>query len=170
MTRKREAISIWEWVAAALSAGMVLTAAGALVVHGWRERTPPDLRVSVESVEQVRSGSLVRFHVLNEGGRTAAGVRIRGVLSAAGQERRARRFWTTSPVAPSEGAGCFSPAIPVRATSACERWAIASPERGSRRTRLQPHLVTVGTTLQFTLPKQREISTTCESPEFLENA
>ena len=86
MTRKREAISIWEWVAAALSAGMVLTAAGALVVHGWRERTPPDLRVSVESVEQVRSGSLVRFHVLNEGGRTAAGVRIRGVLSAAGQE------------------------------------------------------------------------------------
>ena len=107
MTRKREAISIWEWVAAALSAGMVLTAAGVLVVHAWRERTPPDLRVSVESVEQVRSGFLVRFHVLNEGGRTAAGATIRGVLSAAGQEEESEAVLDYVPAGSFRRGGLF---------------------------------------------------------------
>ena len=49
-----------------------------LLLHARRDRTPPDLVVTVDRVDPVTSGFLVRFTVENKAGTTAAHVVVRG--------------------------------------------------------------------------------------------
>lgn len=44
------------------------------------DASPPDIRVQVETTEQTRNGYLVKFRAVNEGGSTAEGVTVEGVL------------------------------------------------------------------------------------------
>ena len=71
----------WLWIIASL--GLVLVA-GSIVfmlheaVAG--DASPPDIKVHVEATEQTRNGYLVKFRAVNEGGSTAEGLTVEGVL------------------------------------------------------------------------------------------
>jgi len=94
MTERAVQISIWEWIAAAVSAALVGAAVVTLLVSGRRERTPPVLSVRVEGTEPAGPYFRVRFAVRNDGGTTAAQVVVRGEVQ------------TTSP-APESGEVTF---------------------------------------------------------------
>jgi uncharacterized protein (TIGR02588 family) len=74
----RTAISPAEWIAVAISAAIVIGAVVTLLLHAPRDRTPPDLVVTIDAVEPVTAGFLVRFTVANHGGTTAANAVVRG--------------------------------------------------------------------------------------------
>jgi uncharacterized protein (TIGR02588 family) len=76
--RRPAAISPAEWIAVGISAAIVIGAVVTLLLHAPRDRTPPDLVVTVDGVEPVSAGFLVRFTVANNGGTTAAHVVVRG--------------------------------------------------------------------------------------------
>ena len=44
------------------------------------DSSPPDITVHVDATLQIRNGYLVRFRAVNEGGSTAEGVTVEGVL------------------------------------------------------------------------------------------
>ena len=75
---QRPAISPAEWIAVGISAAIVVGAVVTLLLHAPRDRTPPDLVVTVDHVDPVTAGFLVRFTVENKGGTTAAHVVVRG--------------------------------------------------------------------------------------------
>jgi uncharacterized protein (TIGR02588 family) len=85
MTRRAPAISVWEWVAAAVAAVTIFSAIGTLLIVGRRERTPPILSVRVEGIEPAGLLFRVRFAVRNDGGSTAAEVVVRGDLQTGGR-------------------------------------------------------------------------------------
>lgn len=75
-------ISRLEWAAAALGLLLVLAAAGYLVYEGVSAPDgPPDVTVRADTIVPVHGGWLVRFTARNEGGSTAAGATIQGVLT-----------------------------------------------------------------------------------------
>ena len=76
--RGHAAISPAEWIAVAVSVAIVIGAIVTLLLHARRDRTPPDLVVTVDRVDPVTAGFLVRFTVENKGGTTAAHVVVRG--------------------------------------------------------------------------------------------
>jgi uncharacterized protein (TIGR02588 family) len=76
--RGHAAISPAEWIAVAIAAAIVVGAVVTLLLHAPRDRTPPDLVVTVDGVEPVTAGFLVRFTIENKGGTTAAHVIVRG--------------------------------------------------------------------------------------------
>lgn len=76
--RDNLAISPAEWIAVGISAAIVIGAVVTLLLHAGRDRTPPDLVVTVDRVDPVTAGFLVRFTVENKGGTTAAHVVVRG--------------------------------------------------------------------------------------------
>jgi uncharacterized protein (TIGR02588 family) len=75
---EQTAISLAEWIAVGISAAIVIGAVATLLLHAPRDRTPPDLVVTVDRVDPVTAGFLVRFTVENKGGTTAAHVVVRG--------------------------------------------------------------------------------------------
>ena len=76
------AIPIVEWVIGALGALLLAGTIGFLVWHALgRDQAPPDVRVVVDLVEQLRNGYLVQFRAVNEGGSTAAQLVIEGELA-----------------------------------------------------------------------------------------
>lgn len=73
--------SRWEWVAAAVSTGLVLAVVGYLLYDAVaRPRTPPSLEVQADTV--LKSGGLwlVEFSARNRGHETAAAVKVEGAL------------------------------------------------------------------------------------------
>lgn len=88
MSRKndpaRSITSRWEWVAAALSAGIV---AGTLIVLGMaavETAQPPDIDARADTVISLAHGYLARVTVSNHGTETAADVVVEAELSGAG--------------------------------------------------------------------------------------
>ncbi len=70
-----------EWALAAASGAVVLAVVAFLLYEGLGERpTPPDVRVTVESVRPAGPGYLVEFTAENVGQTTAARVEVEGVL------------------------------------------------------------------------------------------
>ena len=71
----------WEWLIAA--AGLILVI-GTIAVTLNRavneEKSPPRLKVSVDSTEPSGDGFLVKFRVVNSGNQTAAAVTVEGEL------------------------------------------------------------------------------------------
>lgn len=75
-----------EWVAAVVSALIVLGAAGFLVHEGLTEPgTPPRVTLTVDSVVAAGGGFLVEFQARNDGGRTAGGLTVEGEVRAGGE-------------------------------------------------------------------------------------
>jgi uncharacterized protein (TIGR02588 family) len=76
-------VSPWEWVAAGVSALLVLGVVGIMLHEGLdAPSTPPLIDVRVDSVIAVSGGYLVEFTAHNSGQSTAAGVTIEGELKA----------------------------------------------------------------------------------------
>lgn len=75
-------IPILEWVIGALGALLLAGTIGFLVWHALgRDQAPPDVRVVVDGIEQLRNGYLLQFRAINEGGSTAAQLVIEGQLA-----------------------------------------------------------------------------------------
>jgi uncharacterized protein (TIGR02588 family) len=106
--------STLEWIVAAVSALLVLGVIGFLVYDGVvSPKTPPDVRVEVDSIQQAGPGFLVILRARNNGHNTAADVIIEGELMAdsgrveasettidyvpAGGEQRAGLYFTRDP-------------------------------------------------------------------------
>jgi uncharacterized protein (TIGR02588 family) len=80
--QEKEAIPIWEWVVAGIGLVLVAGVIGFLLYEAFSgNRLPPDVKLSVESVVQIRNGYLVKITAVNEGGQTAEGVDIEGELT-----------------------------------------------------------------------------------------
>jgi uncharacterized protein (TIGR02588 family) len=79
--QEKEAIPIWEWIVAGVGLLLVSGVIGFLLYEVFTgSRLPPDVRLSVESVDQTASGFLVRITAVNEGGTTAEGVIVEAEL------------------------------------------------------------------------------------------
>ncbi|MBW3572486.1 MAG: TIGR02588 family protein [Gemmatimonadetes bacterium] len=77
----RREVSRWEWVAAAVSAALVLFVLGYLLFDATaRPQTPPAVEVSADSVAHVGGVWRVEFVARNRGHGTAAGVVVEGEL------------------------------------------------------------------------------------------
>ena len=71
-----------EWVVGALGAFLVAGTIGFLVWHALgRNDAPPDVRITVDRIEQLRHGYLVGFRAVNQGGSAAAQLLIEGELA-----------------------------------------------------------------------------------------
>jgi uncharacterized protein (TIGR02588 family) len=80
MTDQPTRISVWEWVAAAVAATIVISMVITLFVAGRREQTPPQFTVTIDSIAASGPDFLVRFSIRNEGRQTAAEVIVKGEL------------------------------------------------------------------------------------------
>lgn len=71
------------WLLSIASLGLVLVA-GSIVFMLYEavagDASPPDIKMHVEATEQTRNGYLVKFRAVNEGGSTAEGLTVEGVL------------------------------------------------------------------------------------------
>ena len=76
--------SRWEWLAAALSALLVIGLLAVLAAQAFGPEVPPDLRVSVDAIERAGAHNRVRFTVRNRGTETAAELLVEGELRQAG--------------------------------------------------------------------------------------
>ncbi len=76
-------VSRWELAVAVLGAALVSATFVHLGHEALRaERSPPELRLEVREVRPSGEGFLVRFSAHNEGGSSAAELRVRGELAA----------------------------------------------------------------------------------------
>jgi uncharacterized protein (TIGR02588 family) len=79
--QEKDAIPIWEWIVAGVGLVLVAGVIGFLIYEAFsRDRVPPDVKLSVDSVVETRNGYLVKIIIINEGGITAEGVDIEGEL------------------------------------------------------------------------------------------
>ncbi|HKU53017.1 MAG TPA: hypothetical protein VJQ25_11150, partial [Nitrospira sp.] len=46
----------------------------------WGDSSPPDVTVEIDRIVPAQNGFLVEFRLINEGGRTAAGLTVEGML------------------------------------------------------------------------------------------
>jgi uncharacterized protein (TIGR02588 family) len=73
--------SRWEWVAASVSAALVLAVVGYMLYDGVaRPQTPPSITVQADTVLQGNGVWLVQFQARNHGHLTAAQVTVEGEL------------------------------------------------------------------------------------------
>lgn len=103
-----------EWIVASVSALLVLGVIGFLAYNGVvSPKTPPDVRIEIDSIQPAGPGFLVIFRARNSGHNTAADVIIEGELMAdggrvetsettidyvpAGGEQRAGLYFTHDP-------------------------------------------------------------------------
>jgi uncharacterized protein (TIGR02588 family) len=78
-----EETSVWEWIIAAVGLVLVVGAIGSTLYRALtQESTPPQLAVSVDSVQPSGDGFLVKFRVVNSGNQTAAAANIEGELKS----------------------------------------------------------------------------------------
>jgi uncharacterized protein (TIGR02588 family) len=80
MTDQSTRISLWEWVAAAVAAAMVIGMVVTLFLAGRLEQTPPRFALTIESVAASGPDFLVQFSIRNDGHKTAAQVIVQGEL------------------------------------------------------------------------------------------
>ena len=108
--------SPWEWVAAALSAVLVIATVGTLAYDAVGEPSgPPLVEVRVERTVATGSGYLVEFRATNRGYSTAAGVVVEGELR--GDSGSVERSQATLDYVPAEGSrqgGLFFSRDPAR--------------------------------------------------------
>lgn len=83
-TKKQEKLDeapLWMWGIGLLGLLFILSSIGlALYEAVLGDSTPPDVKVQVEEIIPATNGFLVEFRVLNEGGSTAAGLMVEGIL------------------------------------------------------------------------------------------
>lgn len=78
---KKQKVSFWEWLIAAVGLILVVGAVGATLYRAvTKELTPPQIKVIYDSSEANGDGYLVKFRVVNRGSQTAAAVTIEGEL------------------------------------------------------------------------------------------
>jgi uncharacterized protein (TIGR02588 family) len=66
-----------EWIIGAIGLLIVLSAVGLLMYEAiGGDKSPPDVKLTVETMEQLRNGYLVKVRAVNEGGEPAARVAI----------------------------------------------------------------------------------------------
>lgn len=111
---ERKETSVWEWIIAAAGLILVVGAIGLTFYRATTEdKTPPQIRINIDSIEPNGIGYLVKFTVKNTGNQTAAAVAIEGELknetetvetsgatltySPANSERRGGMFFTKDP-------------------------------------------------------------------------
>ena len=79
--QEKDAIPIWEWIVAGVGLVLVAGVIGFLIYEAFTgKRLPPDVKLSVDSVVEIRNGFLVRITAVNEGGMTAEGVIVEAEL------------------------------------------------------------------------------------------
>jgi uncharacterized protein (TIGR02588 family) len=79
--QEKDAIPIWEWIVAGVGLVLVASVIGFLIYEAFTgNRLPPDVKLSVDSVVEIRNGFLVRITAVNEGGMTAEGVIVEAEL------------------------------------------------------------------------------------------
>ena len=79
--QEKDAIPIWEWIVAGVGLALVAGVIGFLIYEAFTgKRLPPDVKLSVDSVVEIRNGFLVRITAVNEGGMTAEGVIVEAEL------------------------------------------------------------------------------------------
>jgi uncharacterized protein (TIGR02588 family) len=80
-TQEPQAIPALEWIMGGIGFFIIACVLGFLLYTGINEDHPvPDVKLSVDSVQRIRNGYLVRVIATNEGGMTAAGVIVEGEL------------------------------------------------------------------------------------------
>jgi uncharacterized protein (TIGR02588 family) len=78
---KLDEAPLWMWSIGFLGLALVLGSIGfALYEAVWGDSSPPDVRVEIDRIVPAQNGFLVEFRLINEGGRTAAGLTVEGML------------------------------------------------------------------------------------------
>lgn len=77
---KQHVTSKWEWVAAAVSALIVLGILGVLIGEATAESTPPDITLRADSIVAVSDGFVVSITAHNRGTGTASNVTVNAEL------------------------------------------------------------------------------------------
>jgi uncharacterized protein (TIGR02588 family) len=71
----------WMWGIALLGLVLVASSVGFMLYEAVAgDSSPPDVKVHVDSIVPARNGYLVKFRAVNEGGSTAEGLTVEGVL------------------------------------------------------------------------------------------
>lgn len=71
----------WMWCIALLGLALVTGSIVFMIYEAAAgDSSPPDITVHADATLQIRNGYLVRFRAVNEGGSTAEGVTVEGVL------------------------------------------------------------------------------------------
>lgn len=71
----------WMWGIAIVGLALVTASIAFMLYEAVAgDSSPPDITVHVDATLQIRNGYLVRFRAVNEGGATAEGVTVEGVL------------------------------------------------------------------------------------------
>jgi uncharacterized protein (TIGR02588 family) len=84
---KKKEPPLWERAVAVLGLLLVLGALGFLLHEGiWGDQSPPDVIVERQQIIDSGEDYLVTFKARNEGGETAAAVKITGTLTRNGQQ------------------------------------------------------------------------------------
>jgi uncharacterized protein (TIGR02588 family) len=72
---------LWMWSIGLLGLVLVLGSIGFMLYEAAAgDSSPPDVMVDVQEILPIQNGFLVEFRVINEGGRTAAGLIVEGEL------------------------------------------------------------------------------------------
>jgi uncharacterized protein (TIGR02588 family) len=75
------AVPPWEWAVALLGLVLVLGSMGFLAYQAVAgDDSPPDILIQANAIMPVRAGYLVQIQAINQGGSTAAELRIEGTL------------------------------------------------------------------------------------------
>ncbi len=78
---ERKETPVWEWIIAVAGLILVVGAVGLTFYRATTEdKTPPQLKIEVDSTEPNGIGYLVKFTVKNTGNQTAAAVAVEGEL------------------------------------------------------------------------------------------
>ena len=107
--KQSDAIPIWEWIVGAIGFLLVASVIGLLLYQALEgDQTPPDVRLSVDSLVQTANGYLVKITAINQGGSTAEGVIVEGVLrSGAGPLEQSQTTIEYLPPRSQKRAGLF---------------------------------------------------------------
>lgn len=100
-----------EWIVALVGLTLVVFTVSWIIWRGLtRESAPPQVSFQVQSVEKIGNGYLVNVQAVNQGGKTAADVKVAGTLSnARGQiETAEMTFKFLPPGSPKQGGLFFA--------------------------------------------------------------
>jgi len=81
-----ETTSIWEWIVALIGFTMLVSTIGYLAYQAiYREATPPNIELRVNSIVAAGNAYLVKISAINHGGSTAGALEIAGELKNHGE-------------------------------------------------------------------------------------